>query len=370
MGSRVTVRQIAAAAGVSAATVSRALSGRAKVAEPTRRRIEEAARRLGHLDDDAQPGPGPRGRAAAGGVIPGSGAPGSSVSGRAAAGSAVSGRAAAGRALALLAPDLEHPSYAGLLKGASREAMREGFTLAVADSDGDHALEARTAHALCDHVAGLFLASTRLRDDEIRQLAERVPVVLTNRTVEGVDSVRYDGAAPMRRALEHLHALGHRRIAYAGGPEHSLADRSRRDGIARVAPGLSGLEMRDLGHFEPGHGEGRSAADLLIASDATAVLAYNDMVAVQILSRVRERGLEVPEHLSVVGVDDSILATVSHPQLTTVRTPHLAIGRTAVTLLLDRIAPRSAPRPEIVLPVALVVRESTAAPRRGAAGAR
>lgn len=328
MGSRVTVRDVAAAAGVSAATVSRALSGGELVAEPTRRRIREVAHRLGYLDREAR----------AELTVP-------------------------GRSLAVLVPDIDHPSYSSLIKGASRQALGEGYTLTVADSDGDHALEAARALALSSSVSGLFLASSRLRDEEIQELAARLPVVLTNRRAEGVDAVGYDATGPMRRALEHLHAFGHRRIAYAGGPAHSLADQARRRGIAEVLPSLSGLALHDLGHFEPGHGEGRSAADLLLATDATAVLSYNDMVAVQILARLRERGRSVPEDMSVVGIDDSVVATASHPQLTTVRTPHLEIGRTAVNLLLDRIAPLASPRPGITLPVALVVRGSTAAPR-------
>lgn len=334
MTSRVTVREIATAAGVSAATVSRALNDSELVAPETRRHIREIAARLGHAGRPVGPeAPAP------------------------------DRRPAPGRQLAFVVPDIDHPSYSSLLKGASRQALREQFTMIMADSDGDSAVEAANARALADRAAGLILSSSRLRDAEISELAAQLPVVLLNRQVDGVPMVRYDSTGPIRRALEHLYAFGHRRIAYAGGPEHALSDQARRSAIDEIAPMLPGLEVRSLGHFDPLHGEGRSAADLLVSTDATAVLSYNDFIAVQIIARLRMRGWGTPEDMSVVGIDDSLTASVSQPALTSVRTPHLELGRMAVNLLLDEVEPQTVPRPQLTMPVALVVRDSTAAPR-------
>lgn len=329
MPSRVTVRDIAKEADVSAATVSRALSGSDLVAPGTRRHIRQIAERLGY-------GARPVDRETSD----------------------------PDRQLAIVVPDIDHPAYSSLIKGASRQALREKFTVVVADSDGDPSVEAAAVRMLCARAGGLILSSSRLRDEEIADLADRLPVVLVNREVPGVRTASFDSTGPIRRALEHLYAFGHRRIAYAGGPEHALSDQVRRRAISEIAPTLPGLEVESLGHFEPDHGEGRSAADLLIATEATAVLSYNDFIAVQIIARLRTRGLGVPEDMSVVGIDDSLTASVSQPALTTVRTPLLEIGRTAVDLLLDVVEPRPVPRPQITMPVALVVRDSTAAPGR------
>jgi LacI family transcriptional regulator len=329
MGDRVTVRDVAKAADVSASTVSRALSDSDLVAPETRRYIRGIADRLGYATRAAAPEAPTR-----------------------------------GRQVAIVVPDIDHPSYSSLIKGASQQALRERYTVTVADSDGDPAVERANALTLSSVATGLILSSSRIRDEEIRELAADLPVVLVNRSVEGVPSVFYDSTVPIRRALEHLYAFGHRQIAYAGGPEHSRADQDRWRAITTVAPTLPGLEVTRIGHFEPDLGEGRSAGDLLIATRATAVLSYNDFIAVQIIARLRMRGLSVPEDMSVVGIDDSLTASVSQPALTTVKTPLREIGRTAVNLVLDQVAPLPSPRPPITMPIALVVRDSTAAPRR------
>lgn len=330
MTQRITVRDVARAANVSPSTVSRALASSDLVAEETRQHIKQVAQRLGygarHADEDAQPG----------------------------------------ALLAIVVPNIEHPSYSSIIKGASQQAQREDFTLTVADSDGDPAAELAVARRLANTAAGVIVCSTRMSDHDVQQLAQETNLVLVNRSSEGVPSVRVEAEGPIRRAVEHLYALGHREIAYAGGPESSLSGSERWHAITQVQPTLPDLQVVNLGHFEPDLGEGRSAADLLIPSGATAVIAFNDFMAVQIIAHLRTRGLRVPDDISVVGIDDMPAAAVAQPALTTVKTPLREIGRAAVNLLLDEVSPLLRPRPPVTMPVALVVRESTAVAARRA----
>jgi DNA-binding LacI/PurR family transcriptional regulator len=191
-----------------------------------------------------------------------------------------------------------------------------------------------------------------------------VPTVIANRTITGLASVVVaddDGGA---QAVGHLHALGHRRIAIVGGPATSHSGAHRLAGSREAAAHYGGIDLVELGHFAPSYSGGVVAADHALASGATAVLAYNDLVALGILSRFAERGVRVPHDMSVVGFDDVPVAALVSPALTTVNVPREAMGRQAVALLLDQLTgdgARSGPDAKRVLPVNFVVRASTAA---------
>ncbi|MDQ0823216.1 DNA-binding LacI/PurR family transcriptional regulator [Arthrobacter sp. V4I6] len=152
-------------------------------------------------------------------------------------------------------------------------------------------------------------------------------------------------------------------MGYAGGPTGSWSDRQRRLGIQQAAPELAGLEVRSLGSFAPVFGGGQSAADLAVAAGVTAVLAYNDLVALGIIARLSARRISVPDELSVVGIDDINAATLVSPALTTVRAPLRKVGSAAVDRLIDSLDPTSDSRPAEYLPIELVVRQSTSVPR-------
>ena len=333
MADKVTVRDVAAEAKVSASTVSRALSSEDLVAPETRRRILEVAQALGY-----RPSPVAQGL--------------------------VAGRS---RTIGLLVPDIEHPCYSAIAKGVYGQALREGYSVVIADSDNDASYEIAAARRLQDQTDGLIICSSKMSEKDIEALNAGGPVVLSNRVCPGVADVGFDSTETVRQAVEHLHALGHRSIAYAGGPEGSWSDEKRRMGLASTAPKLAGLEVTDLGHFEPGFGGGGSAADLAMASGATAVLAFNDFMALEIMARLRRRGYRVPDDFSVVGIDDIQSANLTSPALTTVRTPLRQIGQASVNRLLDIVDPQAAPRPAVKLPVGLVVRESTSPPTDRAA---
>ena len=132
---------------------------------------------------------------------------------------------------------------------------------------------------------------------------------------------------------------------------------ARQDGLEVAAHGLHRLDVVDLGHFPSSRGGGTAAADVVVASGVTAVLAHNDLVALALMDRLRSRGVRIPEEISVVGHDDTV-AVLGSPRLTTIAVPLARLGRAAVDRLLD-----DEPGPDTPLPVELVVRASTAPPR-------
>lgn len=297
----VTLRDVARAAGVSPATASRALSAPDLVAPLRREQVQRVARELGYRPNRA-------------------------------ARELITGRTGN---LCLVVPDLENPFFAAVAKGVQARARTLGYAVFVADAEEDPRMESELVAHLGSQVDGAVLCSPRMSDEDLDHLSEEVPLVLVNRQHGTLPSVVIDNADGVRQAVTHLHALGHRRIAYAGGPADSWSDGRRRIGLQHPSHGLRQVEVVDLGHFAPVFAGGVAAADLVAASGATAVLAHNDLVALGILSRLQARGIRVPDDVSVVGYDDIPAATLVSPSLTTVTVPLARLGRESVDLLVS-----------------------------------
>ena len=299
----VTLRDVARAAGVSPATASRALAQPTRVSPERRRRVERAAEELGYQPPTA--------------------------------GGSADLHAAVGRTIGLVVPDMQNPFFAGIAKGVQHRARSAGMSVVVADSDEDPRLENEILQQMTAQVSGIVLCSARMSDQALAALRDTPEIVLVNRESEHLRSVVIDNEDGIRQAVNHLHALGHRRIAYAGGQWGSWSDRERRRGLEAAAHALPEVELVQLGHFPTIFAGGVAAADLVSASGATAVIAHNDLIALGILDRLRARGTSVPRDVSVVGFDDIPGATHVSPTLTTVSVPLRLLGRTAVDLLLD-----------------------------------
>ncbi|GAB7192685.1 LacI family DNA-binding transcriptional regulator [Kineococcus sp. NUM-3379] len=328
----VTVRDVARAAGVSASTVSRSLSAPDVVSDETRTRVLAVARELGYRPNRAARG-------------------------------LITGRTGN---LGLVVPDLENPFFASVTKGVQSRARATGHAVFVADSDEDAAQEVDLVHNLAKQVDGIVLCSPRASDAEIEDMAAECPLVLVNRRSGGIPSVTVDDSDGVRQTVDHLRALGHRRIAYVAGPRTSWSGRERLAALEVATAVHPDTEVVRLGHFAPNFSGGVAAADLAIASGVTAVLAYNDLVALGVCSRLAKRGVAVPERMSVVGFDDIPLAELAPPGLTTVALPRVGEGRAGVEMLIGLVdggvrAPRGAGT-SVQLPVGLVVRGTTAPP--------
>jgi DNA-binding LacI/PurR family transcriptional regulator len=210
---------------------------------------------------------------------------------------------------------------------------------------------------------GLIMASSVLPEVELRAVGARTEAVLFNREVAGLASVVTDPRDGSRQIVEHLAALGHRSIAYLSGPPALWSDNERWHGLVENAARL-GVEVVRFGPFMPTLDQGTAAADVGLGSGATALIAFNDLLAIGMLQRMRRRNVEVPGAISVVGYDDIFGTDFCQPSLTTVHTDVEHAGRTLVDLVLGRIFSR--PDTPIVIPSQLVVRESTGPVTQGA----
>jgi DNA-binding LacI/PurR family transcriptional regulator len=223
--------------------------------------------------------------------------------------------------IGLIVPDLENPFFASVTKGVQSRARTSGYTVIIADSDEDPSREEDLARTLSKQVDGLIMCSPRAPTSVIAELALEFPLVLVNRECGDIPTVRIDNLEGVRQAMVHLHALGHRTIAWVGGPSTSWSNTERLAALHTVVALHPDTELIDLGSFQPYVSGGVAAADLVIASGATAVLAYNDLVAFGLLKRLRQRGVRVPEDISVVGVDNIPMSALTTPALTSVGIP-------------------------------------------------
>lgn len=318
------IRDVAARAGVSPATVSRVFTQPDAVAQETRRRVLAVAEELRYT-------PHPVARSLA--------------------------RGRSGN-LGIIVPDIANAFSAVITKAVQQEVRRDGYALFVAGSDELPQDEVQWARAMAPQVDGLLLVSPLMPDSSLNELAGLAPVVLANRVLDGIPAVLTDATEATGHAVEHLHALGHRAIVYLAGPEgypNSMRLRGYHEACDRL-----GIEAAELGPFHARFSAGVRAADLVLATSATGIVAYNDEVAVGVISRLADRGLLVPGDISIVGFDDTSLAEMVTPRLTTVRLPMEAAGRAAARMLLDAIGGRDgAVRSPLALPAELIVRSST-----------
>jgi DNA-binding LacI/PurR family transcriptional regulator len=318
----VTLEDVAREAGVAVSTVSRALSNPERVSQRTREHVRAVAQRMDYRPNLLAQ------------ALP-------------------SGRT---RMLALLVSDITNPHQFGLIRGAEAQAGAAGYTLLLADGRGRPELEAELAAKLGSTVDGFVLASSRRPDAELVELRGRRPVVLFNRELAGFPSVITDDADGSRQIVEHLLALGHRSLAYLGGPRNAWSEGKRWGALAAEARRTGGEIVR-LGPFPPTLDGGAAAADVGLASGATALVAFNDLMAIGALRRLEQREVAVPSAISVVGYDDIFGADFCHPPLTTVASPVEDAGRALVDLLLG-----DHPAQRVTLPTELRIRASTAPP--------
>jgi LacI family transcriptional regulator/LacI family repressor for deo operon, udp, cdd, tsx, nupC, and nupG len=318
-----TIRDVAMRAGVSPATVSRVFTRPDTVAPGTRQRVLTAAEEMRYA-------PNPVARSLA--------------------------RRCTGN-LGIVVPDIANSFSAMVIKAAQQEARRAEYALFVTASEELVDDEERQARALAPQVDGLLLTSPMASDSCLRELADIVPVVVTNRLLDTVPAVLTQSAQATGHAVEHLHALGHRKIAYLAGPDGYSND-SRTSGLKAACARL-GLEPVVLGPFPARFSSGVRAADLVLAAGATAVVAYNDDIAAGLLTRFADRGVQVPGHISVVGHDDTALAEMVTPRLTTVHIPAAAAGATATQLLIRYVRGDDDGVRRYELPSELIVRGST-----------
>jgi LacI family transcriptional regulator len=331
------MKEVARAAEVSVATVSHVINGTRFVSTELADRVHEAMRTLGYTPDAT----------------------------------ARSLRVRRTQTIGLVIPDNSNPFFAELAQVIEEEGFEAGYTTILGNSTEQADRERRYVQTLVSkRVDGLIAALSREDDGTLERILEPagIPVIVIDRDVKlpGADLVLYDNAGGSHAAARHLVELGHNRIAFIAGPAdvQPAAERLRgfRDALHEAGLELPGEAVAEADFHYRG---GRDATVKLLESPdgITAIAAANDLMAAGALRELAERGIRVPEEMSVVGFDDAPLAEMVSPALTTVRQPLQEMAQTAVSLLLARIAGEDGQVQRHVLPTELVVRESTAPPR-------
>ncbi|NUO61334.1 MAG: LacI family DNA-binding transcriptional regulator [Hamadaea sp.] len=323
----VNLADVAEACGLSASTVSRALSDPDKVNASTRERVQRIARELGYTPNRV-------------------------------ARSLSLGRTGT---IGLIVPDIANPFFPPIIKAVQSRCATKDLAVVLADTDEHAADELTRARAMSKQVDGLIMVSPRAADAKMAEIGKLGPTVFVNRQVPRAPAVLIENPDGMRQAVEHLTSLGHRRIAYLAGPRRSWSNQRRREVIAAVCE-ERGAEFLEYGPFEPQVQAGVRAADLLHGSGVTGVIAYDDLIALGVLARMAERGQRAGVDVSVIGIDDSPLSGVAYPTLTSVHVPCAEAGTAAVDLLLDVLdgtVDAAGDPPVVQLESYLVIRGST-----------
>lgn len=327
-----TIKQVAQAANVSVATISRTLQNPAVVAPETRDRVMAAVTALNYVPN-AQ---------------------------------ARNLRTARSRAIVALVPDITNPFFGEIIRGIERGAFESGYSVLLGDTQHDEAREASYAGMIASgQVDGLLTMMPHVPDLYYQR---RFPIVSVCEYVPEptISRVRADNPAGIAMAVEHLAGLGHRAIAYIGGREdHSIsAEREQgfRTTMARLGLAVS-PKLMTAGDFTADSGVAATRRLLESGEAFTAICSASDEMAVGAMQMLRQHGLSVPQDVSIVGFDDIPFARFLDPALTTIRQPTDRLGFESIRILLDQLGNPAFEPKMLVLPTELVVRESTTTPR-------
>ncbi|KAB8292643.1 LacI family DNA-binding transcriptional regulator [Bifidobacterium avesanii] len=300
---KVTIRDVATAAGVSPATVSRALSQPGRVTLETAERIRRIADELGYRSRDVAVDP--------------------------------LERRLVGE-IAVLVPNLSYPIFADYMHGMQRLCDGRGYAVSV-NATGDRGDAERDLIARClKRADGLVLVASRVPDTVIRKAAQTKPVVVINRLVRGVQSVIVDDRASVEEAVLELKRLGHRSITYAPGPASSWQNGLRWQGLLTVCQ-REGVKLRRVECSYTERGVDEETFERFAQRPTDAIVAYNDGLAVSFMRLLEGHGLNVPGDVSVIGFDDTMEGRMSSPKLATIGVDRDAVGLLAAGNLLDRV---------------------------------
>ena len=344
------IQDVAALAGTSVSTVSNLLNGRADRMRPeTLQRIENAIEQLRYRPSWAA-------RQLKTGFTP---------------------------VIGLIVPSVANPFHADMARAVEVAAQKRGFQVVLGNSLRDPDRERQYAEDFINFgIRGVIAGSSPFDLRHLADLADRgLAVVAFDVTASGeaggpaIDTVSIDNRRAGYLATRHLLELGHCRIGYVSGATRTMSRRERLQGYfqALAEAGIAsdpdliaaggGLSGYDDTHAAE-HGRAAAHHLLALANPPTALVGFNDMHAIGACAAVRDRGGRIPDHISVVGIDDITLAALLHPPLTTVRQPIEELSEAAVDLLVRRVSGRAAdPRRHVVMEPSLVIRSSTSAGR-------
>ncbi len=330
-----TMADVAARAGVSVATVSRALSGDPKqVSAPVLQRIVDAAAELDYIPNNL----------------------------------ARNMRSGTARILGLVISDIGNPFFTAVARGAEDVAQRHGYSMVLSNTDENPERESASLGVMAaERAAGVIIATTNESGAALRRYQSMgLVVVAIDRHVADLhtDSVVVDNEGAAHDAVSHLLRLGHQRIAIVGGPIDAETARERLRGYERALREARVPVVPELvcsGDFREGSGRAVTRSLLDLPDPPTAIFAVNNLTTIGVLGALREHGVRVPDEISVVGFDDIPTSELLEPPLTAVRQPTYRMGAKAAGLLIRRLREPDVAIQEVVLTASLVVRGSTGA---------
>jgi len=326
----VTIRDVAAKAGVSVATVSRVFNQKGPIRQETIRRVMDVAGALQYI-----PHAGAR-----------------SLSTRST------------RTIGVVLPDLYGEFFSEVIRGIDLAARQMRYHLLLSGSHADRDEMRAVVQAVRGMVDGLIVMSPDLDPAAlVGELPPNIPVVLLNAKVKGHSCITIDNAGGARAMVRHLLSLGHDRIAFVSGPaQNADAEQRRRGYRAGLAEaGLTPIEIE--GTFTEESGYEAAQRIIRLAPRPTAVFCGNDSMAIGALSAFSEAGLRVPEQVALVGFDDIPIARFLAPPLTTVNVPIADLGRQGFEILVHEAKENGQPR-NVKLDTTLIVRRSCGAQTR------
>lgn len=323
----VTIRDVAARAGVSVATVSRVFNQKGPIREETVRKVMDVAGAMQYV-----PHAGAR-----------------SLSTRST------------RTIGVVLPDLHGEFFSEVIRGIDLAARESGYHLLLSGSHADRDEMRAVIQAVRGLVDGLIIMSPDLDPGALcGELPLGVPAVLLNAKADGRPSITIDNAGGARDMVRHLAALGHKHIAFITGPARNNDAEQRRRGF-RAGARSQGVDATEVaGDFTEESGYEAAKAILALKPRPTAVFAANDSMAIGALSGFRDAGVRVPEAMALVGFDDIPIARFLDPPLTTVKVPIAELGRRGLQLLISEQPVHTPAR----LETSLVVRRSCGAERK------
>ena len=328
------ITDVAAAAGVSVATISRALRSPDVVAPETLERVLTAIRDMGYTPN-AQ---------------------------------ARNLRTSRAKMIIAIVPDIANPFFSEVIRGIERVAQQQGYSVLLGDTENNSKREETYAQMVASRqVDGAIILLPHI-SPSIRRAGAPIVNACEYVSDKTVTSVYSDNVGGARAAAEYLFALGHVSIGFIGGPPGSplSVDRERGYVDALRSNGFSpDHKLMVAGDFSAESGVRATEALLARGLPITALVCANDEMALGALRAVRDRGLSVPADMSIIGFDDIRLARFIDPPLTTVAQPMQEIGREAMTLLIELLADPSTAARKRVLPTQLIIRGSTAKPGVG-----
>lgn len=296
----VTIRDVAAGAGVSVATVSRVFNQKGPIREETVRRVMDVAGALRYI-----PHAGAR-----------------SLSTRST------------RTIGVVLPDLHGEFFSEVIRGIDLAARESGYHLLLSGSHADRDEMRAVVQAVKGMVDGLIVMSPDLDPSALLgELPPGIPAVLLNAKVDGRPSITIDNAGGARDVVRHLASLGHSHIAFISGPAKNADAEQRRRGFraGAKAHGIRAVEVAGNFTEESGYEAGRTI--VAMKPRPTAVFAANDSMAIGALSAFRDARVHVPRHIALVGFDDIPIARFLDPPLTTVKVPIAELGRRGLQIL-------------------------------------